>query len=160
MPTYYATNRRPHDTVVGKGDAGVIQSAGARSIEVPTMVSGSIVDFRLRIPTNVRIDGSSRISWDDLATTGSPAMNLGLYAVDGNTTDATTALASALALSAVSATGGVIIPADFANDGKYAWELAGLSSDPGGFFDVKGVTTTAATDTAGTITLNLKYYLD
>lgn len=160
MATVFATVRRAAQNIVGKGDANNTRTLGVRTIELAASASGTLVDFKLRIPTTARVDASSRIYFDDLATSGSPTMNVGLYAVDGNTNDAATALQSGLALSAASAATGVILPTDFANAGKFAYELAGLSSDPGGFFDVKGIVKTAATTATGTVTLDLKTYLD
>lgn len=160
MATVLATVRRAANLIFGKGDAANLKSLGIRTIELAASASGTLVDFKLRVPTNARVDGSSRIYFDDLATSGSPTFNVGLYAVDGNTSDAATALESALAVSAASAATGIVVPADYANAGKTFWELASLSTDPGGFFDVKGQVKSAATNAAGTITLDLKTYLD
>lgn len=161
--TLKANVRRNTQLIAGKGDGATLRAPGARVVAVtaPT-ASGSILDFNLRIPVNARIDPSSRIYFDDLATSGTPTLNLGLYPVDGNTTTTlTTALASALAISAVSAAGGIIVPASHGNGGKKAWDLMGLTTSPGGFFDIKGVIKSATTNgVTGNVTLDLKYYED
>lgn len=163
MSTVKAVYRRAVNAIVGKGEAGNLKAPGARTIELAASASGTIVDFNLRIPVGSRIDQSSRIYFDDMATSGSPTFNVGLYGVNGNAADAPTALGSALAISSASAATGVVIPADYANAGKKAWELAGLSSSPDGFYDVKGQVKAAATNGStlpGTITLDIKYYQD
>lgn len=164
MPTYFATVRRAVNTILGKGDAGTLRAAGVRTIELAPTASGTIVDFKLRIPSNARIDvRSSHVYWDDLATSGSPTLDLGLYAVDSNITSDDDCLNDGLALTTAQTvlTGASVIK-DHANAGKQAWELvSGQTTDPGGFFDVKGIVRDAATVTnTGTITLDLKYYLD
>lgn len=107
-----------------------------------------------RIPTNARISPLSRIFSDDLGAATAPTLNIGLFAVDGNFTSNATALNSALAANAVI---DARLLSDIANAGKTVWEILGLTSDPGGFADVKVTTATAALDTAGTITLALLY---
>lgn len=164
MATVKANVRRTmNTTVLGKGAAGVLTAIGARTIELTApSASGTIVDFGLRIPSDARIDISSRLYFDDLATSGSPTFKVGFYGVDNNTaTDMSTALVAAAAISAASAALGIIVPDDYANAGKRAWDLAGLATDPGGFFDVKGVVKAATTNgVTGTITLDLKTYTD
>lgn len=164
MATVKATVRRNSQLIAGKGEGSHLYAPGVRTIELAASASGTIVDFALRIPADACIDPSSRIYFDDMATSGSPTFNVGLYPVDGNTTTTlATALASALAISSASAATGIIIPADYANGGKKAWELLGLTAAPGGFLDVKGVVKSAATNGStlpGTITLDLKFYLN
>lgn len=160
MATVKAVVRRAFQTILGKGAAAYLTAVGARTIELAASASGTVVDFNLRVPTNARIDMSSRIYFDDLATSGSPTMQLGFYGVDGNTaTSMVSALATSLTISSASATNAPIqVPADYADAGKRLWEVAGLATDPGGFFDVKGVVKSAATTTTGTITLDMKLY--
>lgn len=163
MATVVATIRRAMATVLGKGEANKLTSHGARTIELAPSASGTIVDFKLRIPSNARIDMSSRVFNDDLATSGSPTLSVGFRAVDANITTDTAALTSSVDLSTAStASVGNIIPKDFANAGKMAWELvSGQTTDPGGFLDVIATVKGAATVTnTGTITLDLKTYQD
>ena len=161
MATVSATVRRAVNTVIGKGDAGVLRALGARTIELGASASGTVVDFKLRVPAASRFDQSSRLYWDDLATSGSPTLDIGLYAVEGNITSDDDCLNDGLALSAVStANVGAQVVKDFANAGKTFWELAGGTGEPVGFLDVKGIVRDAATNAAGTITLDLKSYTD
>ena len=162
MTTVTATVRRAVNAIIGKGDGGNLRAVGARTIELAASASGTIIDFKLRIPSNARIDPSSRAYWDDLATSGSPTLDIGLYAVDNNVTSDDDALTDGLAISSVStANVGAQVIKDFANAGKQAWEFVnGVTSDPGGFFDVKGIVRDAATNAAGTVTLDMKIYQD
>lgn len=159
MTTKYATVRRATNAVIGKGDGNTLRAPGARTIELTASASGTIVDFKLRLPTSARIDMLSKLYWDDLATSGSPTLDMGLYAVDSNVTSDADALNDGLALSAAS-TGSAVIK-DAANAGKQLWEfVSGLTADPGGFLDVKGVVKDAATTATGTVTLDIKTYDD
>jgi len=164
MATVTATSRRTASSTIGKGEAGTLKGLGVRTIELSPSASGTIVDFQLRIPSNLRINQSSRLYHDDLATSGSPTLDLGLYAVDGNITSDDDCLNDGIALSSAStANVGVQVVKDHANAGKFAWEFVnGQTSDPGGFFDVKGIIRDAATIGAAgnTITLDLQGYLD
>jgi len=164
MATVFATVRRAVNLIFGKGDAGTLVCPGVRTIELAPSASGTIVDFKMRIPSSARIDmRGSHVYWDDLATSGAPTLDIGLYAVDSNITSDDDALNDGLALTTAQTvlTGASVIK-DFANGGKQAWEFVnGQTSDPGGFFDVKGIVRDAPTLTnTGTITLDLKYYRD
>lgn len=163
MATVKATVRRALAAVFGKGAASNIVVHGVRTIELAPSASGTIIDFNLRIPSNARIDLSSGIAYDDLATSGAPTLDLGLYAVDGNITSDDDCLNDGLTLTtAVTWATRAPVVKDFANAGKMAWEYVnGVTSDPGGFFDVKGVLRDAPTLTnTGSITLDLKTYTD
>ncbi len=130
-----------------------------RTVELAASDSSSTINF-CRIPSNARITGLSRIYWDDLATSGSPTLDIGLYAVNANVTSDDDALNDGLALSAVSTAGiGSPVIKDIANYGLPAWDhVANVTADPGGFLDVKGVIRDAATTATGTVTLELRYY--
>jgi len=164
MTTYLATVRRAENTTFGKG-GGQLISFGARTIELAGVASGSVIDFKLNIPSNVRLAGCSRLYHDDLATSGSPTVDLGLYAVDGNITSDDDALNDGIAVSAVmtasTQTIGVPVVKDYANLGKPAYLFVnGQTTDPGGELAVKGVVRDAATNATGTVTLDLYGYLD
>lgn len=163
MATVNATVRRTDNTVVGIGEGGTLKAFGTRTIELAPSASGTIVDFKLQIPSNARLSAASRIYHDDLATSGAPTLDIGLYAVNGNITSDDDALTDGLTLTTalVAATGAAVIK-DHANSGKRAWEFVnGQTSDPGGVLAVMGVVRDAATITnTGTITLDLYGYID
>lgn len=130
--------------------------------ELAAASSSSTIDF-FRVPTNARILYASRIYNDDLATSGSPTLSLGLIAVNGNVTSLDTALTSGASLSAASTTGtGTPALADFASAGKRAWELttSPASTDPGGDLIVRGTVRGGATTATGTITVEIIYALE
>lgn len=162
MATVTATVRRASTSTIGKGESGNLKCFGSRTIELAASASGTIIDFDLKIPSNARIGGNSRLYWDDLATSGSPTLDIGLYAVDSNITSDDDALNDGLALSSVStANVGAQVVKDFANAGKKAWEFVnGQTTDPTGQLAVKGIVRDAATTATGTITLELFGYLD
>jgi hypothetical protein len=165
MATVYATVRRAVNAVIGKGDGGNLRALGARTIEVAAGASGTIIDFKLRVPLDMRIDALSRLYHDDLATSGSPTLDLGFYPVDGNFTADDDALTDGVAVSAVmtasTQTIGVPVIKDYANAGKRVWEfINGATVDTKGFADIKGIIRDAATTATGTVTLDIKAYDD
>lgn len=164
MATFTATERRAHLlAAVGHGGAytpKVLVSTVA--ITVSTTV-GRTISFG-RIPSNARILGASRLYWDDLATSGSPTLDVGLAAVNGNLVNAddVDALNDGLALSGVStAMAGNLVVKDIANIGLQAWDyVASETVDPGGELEVTGSMLDAPINQAGDITLELYYYVD
>lgn len=162
VTTNTATVRRePSGAVIGKGEAGKLVHLGARTVEIVASSSSSTIDFG-NISSNMRIAGCSRIYWDDLATSGSPTLDLGLFAVNSNITSDDDCLNDGLDLSAVStANVGSQVIKDIANFGKQAWEfVSGQTTDPGGELKIKGTVRDAATTATGTVTLDLYGYID
>jgi hypothetical protein len=125
----------------------------AATVEVAAAASIATTYVMFRIPTRARISGLSRISWDDLASTGSPTLSVGLKAVDANFTTSATALNSGLDVFTAAGTASMI--GDVANYGKQIWELAGATTDPGGMADITVAIAAAATNTGGTVTCEL-----
>lgn len=165
MTTYPATVRRAANTIIGKGDSGTLRDHGARTIELAAVASGSIIDFKLRVPLSMRVSALSRLYHDDLATSASPTLDIGCYPVDGNFTADDDCLTDGVAVSAVmtasTQTIGVPVVKDFANAGKQLWEfISGATAATVGFADIKGVVRDAATQTTGTITLAMVSYSD
>lgn len=162
VTTNTATVRRDAaKATIGRGAAGQLVHLGARTVELTASDSSSTIDFG-KIPSTFRIAGCSRIYWDDLATSGSPTLDIGLFAVDSNITSDDDCLNDGLALSAVStANVGAVVIKDVANFGKQAWEYVnGQTSDPKGEFSIKGTVRDAATTATGTVTLDLYGYID
>lgn len=114
-----------------------------------------------RIPSNARILGLSKLSWDDLATTGSPTIDIGVYNI-GTRTDITEdddALNDGL--DAATAASSASVVKDIANYGKRLWEYVnGQTSDPKCDLSIKAKIKDAAITEAGTITLELLYVTD
>lgn len=160
MAANTATERRASNYLAaGKGDA-YTKKVLCSTIELAAAASGDTIDFG-RIPSNARILPTSTIYNDDLATSGSPTLDIGLGAVDGNLANADDpdAIDNGHALS--SASTGASAMAEIANAGLPAWDfVASETSDPGGVLKVYGTVKDAATTATGTITLVLEYYVD
>ena len=154
-----ATQRRSADNlVVGIGEAYTVKNLTATFAATAALASGDTVTFG-RIPSNARILAASRLYVDDLATSGSPTLDLGLINVDSNIIDDPDALSNGLSLSTASNDNLAI--SDHANSGLPAWDFVNAqTSDPGGEFIVRGVVKDAATTTTGDITLDLFYVVD
>jgi len=154
-----ATERRGSAGIVpGKGDANSVKVLCSATIELAASASGQTVKFG-RIPSNARILPQGFIYNDDLATTGSPTLDIGLASVDSNVTSDPDAINNGIALSTATTTTTVF--ADPANAGLPAWDLiASVTSDPGGELEVYGSVADASTTQTGTITVALLGYLD
>jgi hypothetical protein len=159
--TYKATQRRADsNNAVGKGMACTPICLVATQ-EVAAAASSSTVSFGY-IPSNARLLAASKVYNDDLATSGSPTLDIGLFAVNSNVTSDDDALTDGIALSSASTAGvGAHVVKDFANAGKPAYLfVSGQTTDPGGLLEVKGTIRDAATNAAGTVTLELYYTVD
>lgn len=159
--TQKATERKAASGLVaGKGDAHSLKVLLSSTVEVAPSASGSTIKFG-RIPSNARLSGLSRVYWDDLATSGSPTLDLGLASVNANITSDPDALSNGHAVSSASATGSPAV-ADPAAFGKPAYlNVNGQTTDPGGELDVYGSIVDAATvGLTGTVTVELLGYFD
>ncbi len=159
--TQKATERKASSGLVtAKGDAHGLKVLVCSSVEVAASASGSTIKFG-RIPSNARLSGISRVYWDDLSTTGSPTLDIGLASVNANITSDPDALSNGHAISSADADGAPAV-ADPVSMGKMAWQLVnGQTTDPGGELDVYGSIVDAATaGLTGTVTLELFGYID
>ena len=158
--TVKATNRKDAvDAVPGKGDANTLKVLVSRTIELAAQASGATIFFG-RIPSNVRLSGTSRGYWDDLATSGSPTLDIGLASVGSNITTDPDALSNGHVITAADITGEPVIDliADF---GLPAWDFVnGQTTDPTGQLDVFGTIKDAATNATGTITIEVYGWTD
>lgn len=156
-----ATQRRlVSDIPVSHGGSGVVLCLPA-TVDLPASASGDTIDFG-KIPANARILGMSRLYNDDLATSGSPTLDIGLksYTGSGNSVTADPdAIGNGFALS--SAGSDVVVISDVANVGLPAWDFVnGVSANPGGSLEVYGTVKDAATTAIGTVSLELYYTVD
>jgi len=158
MANTTATERRSHLlAAVGQGEAYGVYSLIA-TVEQAATTSGDTVTVG-RIPSNARLTGGCRLYNDDLATSGSPTLDLGLKAVDGNITDDPDAIGNGFALS--SAGSDVLAISEVANLGLPAWDFVNAqTTDPGGVFEVYFTVKDAPTIATGTITVAIEYYID
>jgi len=115
-----------------------------------------------RVPSRGRPLMSSRIAWDDLASSGSPTLDIGLFAVNSNVTDDVDALNDGLDAATVSTVGGVpVIKDPNANSSKMFWEyVSGVTSDPGGDLDIKISLLDADVNVGGDLNIEIYYTID
>ena len=129
------------------------------TVEVAAAATAGTEYVFMRIPSNARIHGISEIAFDDLASTGSPTLDIGLKAVNGNITSDDDALNDGIGVSAAAGTARVIKLHD--NYGKQAWEFVnGQTTDPGGLLDVIVTLKDAAANSGGTVSMTLAYSID
>jgi hypothetical protein len=124
-------------------------------VEVAAAANANSTYTVMRLPTDARIHGTSELVWDDLTDSGSPTLDIGIAPVDGSVTADPDAINDGLVLS--SAGTGARMIKDATNWGKYLWEIAGLSADPGGFVDITLKIVDAATVQGGTIAMCVHY---
>lgn len=114
-----------------------------------------------RIPSNARIiGGTSKVYFDDLASSGAPTLDIGIFPVRAADF---TADDDALndGIDVASAAGSAAVIKDVANYGKRAWEfISGQSADPKCDVDIKITVKDAATNATGTVMLELFYSYD
>jgi hypothetical protein len=161
MATFTATERRAHalSSVSHGGSYGVKSLCSTVEVTVATTV-GRTINFG-HIPAGARVLGISKLYWDDLATSGSPTLDLGLAAVDGNLANADDADALYAGGDVTSASTGVVFPTAIDSIGLPAWDLvASETADPGGSLSVYGSLVDAPVNKAGTVTLELYYVVD
>tara|TARA_R100001591_G_scaffold114687_1_gene129299 strand:- start:16 stop:498 length:483 start_codon:yes stop_codon:yes gene_type:complete len=147
------------DATHGVGEGGTLKSKTV-TVEISAAASATSTYFqgKLRIPSAARISGMSKINLDDLASSGSPTLDAGLFAVNSNITSDDDALNDGI--DAASA-GSVSLIKDISNYGKKAYEfVSGQTSDPQGELDVVVTIKDAATNTGGTVTIELFYTID
>jgi len=147
------------DATYGVGEGGTLKSKTV-TVEISAAASATSTYFqgKLRIPSIARLSGLGKVHCDDLASSGSPTLDVGLFAVNGNITSDDDALNDGI--DAASA-GSVSLIKDISNYGKKAYEfVSGQTSDPQGELDVVLTIKDAATNTGGTVTMELFYTID
>ena len=146
-----------NDAVDGSGCKGTVKAL-VSTIELAAASSGDTIDFG-KIPSNARILGTaSKVYWDDLATSGSPTLDIGLKSyINNDVTADPDALANGLDVT--SAGSGALTAVVAATVGDPAWDYVnGETADTGGVFEVYGSIKDAATTQTGTVTVEILYY--
>lgn len=146
-------------TVPGKGEGNSLKIVTATR-SVTNRTANDTIRFAT-LPSNARLHAMSRIHWDDLASTGSPTLSLGIAPVN-DPMNAITAVNNCLnsGLDLATATNNAAVLGDHANSGRMLWELLGLAADPGTMMDVYGTVLAAGTNTTGDITTDLVFSFD
>lgn len=127
------------------------------TVEVSAAASVSSTYTLGYLPSGARLSGAARLYWDDMATSGSPTLDIGLVGPSFTYDD--DKLNDGLDLATAQTAGAKIIK-DIANQYKPLWQLAGLTSDPDEVWTVKAVIRDAAVIAGGTLTADLIYAED
>lgn len=126
--------------------------------ELAASASGSTF-WMGRFPSNARVALHSDVYYDDLATSGSPTLDIGIGSVKSNITSDPDALNDGINLSSAASNARVV--KDIANVGKALWEyVSGQTTDPGGELDIYGSIKDAATNAAGTVSWEIITFND
>lgn len=134
--------------------AGGVLRRACFKVEMTAAASDTSTYRIARLPSSCRLSDLSYISFDDLASAGSPTLDIGVQLASGRTdTSALTADPDAIndGLDAATATRGAKLIKTIDNVDKQLWEHAGASSDPGGDLDVYISLVDADANTGGTI---------
>lgn len=111
----------------------------------------------VQVPWNARLGGTAY--WDDLASSGSPTLDFGLKSGTRSMTADPDALSDGHDAATINHAGRSII--DPSKRGKYAWQLAGESSDPGqGTYTVYVSLVDADVNVGGDLAVDVEYTLD
>lgn len=127
------------------------------TVEVSAAASVSSTYVLGYLPSGARLSGMARLYWDDMATSGSPTLDIGVGGTSFTFDD--DKLNDGLDL-ATAQTAGAKIVKDIANQYKPLWQLAGLTADPDEIWVIKGVIRDAAVIAGGTLTADLIYAED
>lgn len=142
------------------GIAGGAVRSWVETVEVGAADSATSTYLMARLPSNAVILGASKLYGDDLASSGAPTLDIGIFNLSGKSsiTDDDDALNDGIdAASVISAN----VIKDVANYGKKLYEhVSGQSEDPQGEYDIKITLKDADVNVGGTLTLELFYTLD
>ena len=142
------------------GEAGGRVRCFVETVEVGSADSDTSTYLLARVPSNAVILPTSTLYWDDLASTGAPTVDVGVFNQSGATgiTDDDNALADGLD---VTSAGSSVMPSGIANYGLPLWDLvASQTTDPGRMLDIKATLQDADVNVGGTITMVLHYSVD
>jgi hypothetical protein len=138
------------DPVPGAGWAGTVKGF-SRTLEVTAAAASGSTYTLGYVPSNAIILGLSKVSWDDLASTGSPTLDIGTANDADGFTDG---------LDLATAAGSASLIKDIANYGKHAWQYdSTLTADPGGQVKIVASLQDAAANTGGTIRAEVLYII-
>jgi hypothetical protein len=146
---------------VAKGDAAAMNGkvhCAVESVEVSAAASVNSTYTLAKVPTNARVLGRSRIDFDDLASTGSPTIDLGFFPVNSNFTADDDCVRADIDVS--TAASGQQMLSNIDMYGKYVWQIIGLSADPGGEALLKATIKDAACNTGGTLSSELMFTIN
>ena len=145
------------------GEAGGKVRAWIDTVEVGAADTASSTYLLARLPSNAVPLPSSTLYWDDLTTTGSPTVDVGVFNMTGNSqiTDDPDALSNGHDVTSAGSGAALAAGANISNFGLPLWDfVASLTADPKVDLDIKAKLVDAAVAGGGTMTLVMYYTLD
>ena len=151
-------------TLADAGEGGGRVKVWVETVEVGNADSVSSTYHMARLPSNARILGMSKIYFDDLATVGSPTLDIGIYNTSSRTDITDDADALNDGIDCATAAGSASLVKDISNYGKRLYEYVnGQTTDPKCDLDIKVKLLDAdlsATPDGNTITVEIFYAYD
>jgi len=130
------------------------------TIEVGATDSVNSTYLMARLPSNARLLAASRIYTDDLASSGAPTIDVGVFNLSGQSTITDDDDAINAGIDAATVTDAALI-LGIENYGKKLYEyVSGQTEDPKGDLDITLTLKDAAVNVGGTITVEIFYTLD
>ena len=130
------------------------------TVEVGAADSATSTYAIARLPSNARLLGHSRIYTDDLASSGAPTLDVGVFNLAGQSTITDDDDAINNGIDAATVTDAALI-GDIANYGLKLYEyVSGQTEDPKGDLDITLTLKDADVNVGGTITVEIFYTLD
>lgn len=145
------------------GEAGGRVRAWVDTVEVGAADTASSTYLLARLPSTAVILPSSTLYWDDLTTTGSPTVDVGVFNMSGNTdiTDDPDALSNGHDVTSAGSGAALAAGANISNFGLPLWDhVASQTTDPKVDLDIKAKLVDAAVVGGGTVSLVMYYTLD
>lgn len=128
------------------------------TVELGSADSATSTYHMARLASNVRLLGASTISWDDLASAGSPTLDIGIFNPSGfsGITNDDDAINDGLDAATLTTKAAVIKSID--NYGKRLWEMvSGQTTDPNQPLDIFITLKDADVNAGGTVMMELYY---
>jgi hypothetical protein len=148
-------------SMAAPGLAGGRVRVWSETVEVSPAASATSTYHMARLPSNARILGKSTISYDDLASTGTPTVRIGVFnppGLSGINDDDDALNASINVYTAAVTNANLLTPIDYF--GKRLWEMVnGQTTDPKQELDIK-ITLDADCNTGGTFMMEIYYTMD
>ena len=157
-----ATSRSPFVLSADQRQFAVAQSGSptihSASVEVTAAASATSTYLIARLPTNARLHPQSMLGFDDLASTGSPTVDIGIFNMSG-VSDDDDAINDGINVASAASNSTPMIK-DVADWGLQLWEIMGETTDPGGLCDIYVTLKDAATNTGGTFSASVVFSVD
>jgi hypothetical protein len=145
------------------GEAGGRVRAWVDTVEVGAADTANSTYLLARLPSTAVVLPSSTLYWDDLTTTGSPTVDVGVFNMTGNTdiTDDPDALSNGHNVTSAGSGAALAAGANISNFGIALWDYVNAATvDPKVDLDIKAKLVDANVVGGGSMSLVLYYTLD